>query len=121
MTRQDFSDELLELIAARFKLLSEPLRLRLLNALRDGERTVTALVEETGATQANVSRHLALLHGHGMLARRKDGLRVYYGIADPVIFRLCDLVCDSLEEELQLELRTVTSGQNSDRSEGRPA
>jgi DNA-binding transcriptional ArsR family regulator len=96
-----YTPELLELIATRFKVLAEPLRLRMLNALRGGERTVTELVAETGAGQANVSRHLALLHRHHLVERRKDGLHVYYGIADPGIFQLCEVVCDSLEEELR--------------------
>jgi DNA-binding transcriptional ArsR family regulator len=102
-----YSDELLELLAERFKVLAEPVRLRLLNALRDGERTVTALVDATGAGQANVSRHLAMLHQHGMVARRKEGLHVYYRIADPAIFQLCELTCGSMENDLSERLRSA--------------
>ena len=90
----------LEQIAARFRLLAEPMRLRLLNELRGGERTVTQLVEATEAGQANVSKHLALLADAGMVARRKDGLNVYYFIADESLFELCDLVCSRLQTEL---------------------
>lgn len=107
----DYTPELLELIATRFKVLAEPLRLRLLNALREGERTVTQLVDETGAGQANVSRHLALLHRHRMVSRRKDGLNVYYRIADPSIFELCELVCGGLEATLAEELRPLSGRQ----------
>lgn len=96
------------MIADRFKVLAEPLRLRLLNAMRGGERTVTQLVEETGAGQANVSRHLALLHRTRLVARRKEGLHVYYRIADPSIFEMCELVCGSLESDLQDNLRSVS-------------
>lgn len=62
---------------------------------------MSELVDETGAGQANVSRHLSVLHRHGMVACRKEGLRAYYRIADPAIFRLCDLVCDRLEARLE--------------------
>jgi ArsR family transcriptional regulator len=94
------SDEALELIARRFAVLSEPMRLRLVHALFDSEMSVGALVERTGGTQANVSRHLQTLAGAGVLARRKVGLQVFYSIADPSIRRLCDLVCGSLEKQL---------------------
>ncbi len=90
----------LELVAARFKMLAEPMRLRLLNELRGGERTVTQLVEATGAGQANVSKHLGLLADAGMVSRRKEGLTVNYFIADESLFELCDLVCGRLLKEL---------------------
>jgi DNA-binding transcriptional ArsR family regulator len=107
MHHGEYSAELLDRIAARFKVLAEPLRLRLLQALDEGELTVTQLVEETGAGQANVSRHLALLHRHGLVARRREGLNVHYRVADPAIFQLCELVCGSLESGLQTELRAL--------------
>jgi ArsR family transcriptional regulator len=94
------SEEALEMIARRFALLGEPMRLRLLHALFDGEKSVTALVEASGGTQANVSRHLQALAEAGMLGRRKQGLQVFYSIADPTLFQLCELVCGSLEEKL---------------------
>lgn len=94
------SDDALELVARRFAVLSEPMRLRLLQALFAGERSVGALVEATGGTQANISRHLqTLTHAH-ILSRRKEGLQVFYAIADPSIFKLCELVCGSLEKRL---------------------
>lgn len=104
-----FSDEAMELIAARFKVLAEPMRLRILNALRDGEKSVTELVAELGTGQANVSKHLGLLHRHRMVARRKEGLNVYYRIADPAIPELCELMCSSLESELE-EKRAALKG-----------
>ena len=90
----------LELVAARFRMLAEPMRLRLLNELRGGEKTVTELVEATGAGQANVSKHLALLAQAGMVSRRKDGLNVNYFITDQSLFELCDLVCGRIQQEL---------------------
>lgn len=74
------------------------MRLRLIIALEPGERNVTQLVEATGSTQANVSRHLQTLTEAGILGRRKDGLNVFYHIADPGIFDLCEGVCGSLQK-----------------------
>lgn len=104
-----FSERALELIAMRFKVLGEPMRLRILNALRAGEKGVTELVRELGAGQANVSKHLGLLHRHRLVTRRKEGLSVYYRIADPSILELCELVCSSLESELD-ERRAALAG-----------
>ena len=94
------SDDALGLVARRFAVLAEPTRLRLLHALFAGEKNVNALVEETAGTQANVSRHLQTLTQAHILARRKEGLQVFYSIADPSIFQLCELVCGSLEKQL---------------------
>lgn len=95
------SDEALELVARRFAVLAEPMRLRLLQVLFNGERNVSELVEATGGTQANVSRHLQTLTAAHVLGRRKNGLQVFYRIADPTIPKLCELVCGSLEKSLQ--------------------
>ena len=93
------SEEALNLIARRFAVLAEPMRLRLLHALIDGEKHVNALVAATGSTQANVSRHLQTLADAGMVSRRKEGLLVIYAVADPSIFQLCELVCGTLEKQ----------------------
>jgi ArsR family transcriptional regulator len=95
----------LELVAARFRMLAEPMRLRLLNELHTGEKSVTALIEATGAGQANVSKHLALLTDAGMVGRRKEGLNVYYFVADESLFELCELVCGRLAKELAEKAR----------------
>lgn len=96
---RSLSDEALGLIARRFAILSEPMRLRLLHTLFAGELNVNALVKASGSTQANVSRHLQTLAEAGVLSRRKEGLQVFYAIADPSIFQLCELVCGSLEKQ----------------------
>ena len=93
------SAEALEMVAGRFRVLSEPMRLRLLATLQEGEKNVGALVEATGSTQANVSKHLGILAAAGMLGRRKEGLNVFYFISDPQIFQLCELMCSRLEVE----------------------
>jgi DNA-binding transcriptional ArsR family regulator len=98
----------LDRVARRFRLLGEPSRLRILQALHRGEKTVTEIVDVAGLTQSNVSRHLQALSDSGLLGRRRQGNNIYYFISDTVIFKLCDLVCDSVERELQarlLELR----------------
>lgn len=94
-------DSLLEPVAERFRALAEPARLRILRELRDGELSVSELMEATGLNQANLSKHLQLLHTHRFVARRKEGLYVYYRLADEDVFRLCDLVCDRLEREVE--------------------
>ena len=91
MKKKDLTPEALELIAARFRVLSEPMRLRILHAIGEGEMTVTELVEGLEAGQANVSKHLGVLLDAGVVARRKEGLNAYYSIADETIFQLCEL------------------------------
>jgi DNA-binding transcriptional ArsR family regulator len=99
-SRHRISEESLLQIARRFAVLSEPMRLRLLHVLMSGEQSVNLLAELTGGTQANISRHLQTLADAGMVSRRKEGLHVFYAVADPSIFKLCDLVCGSLEKQL---------------------
>jgi ArsR family transcriptional regulator len=88
-------------IADRFKALAEPMRLRLLNALRGGEVSVGDLAERVEGNQANVSKHLQVLLLQGYVARRKEGTTTWYRIADPQVFTLCDLVCGGLEDDLE--------------------
>ena len=97
-SRGALSEERLTSIARRFAVLSEPMRLRLLHVLMDGEQSVNALAEITGGTQANISRHLQTLAEAGMVGRRKHGLRVFYAVSDNSIYKLCELVCGSLEK-----------------------
>lgn len=103
------SAEALELIAERFRALGEPNRLRLLIALEQGEQCVGDLVESTCLTQANVSRHLGALVQSGILSRRKAGLQVFYRVADPGIFEMCDHVCGSLAKRLAAQAGVIPS------------
>jgi DNA-binding transcriptional ArsR family regulator len=100
----------LAMVAERFKVLAEPARLQLLQALMPGELSVGQLVETTGLTQANVSKHLQLLLAHNLVARRKEGLFVYYHIADQSVFQLCELVCGRLEREVRERQRRLVRG-----------
>jgi DNA-binding transcriptional ArsR family regulator len=93
-------DDLAELIARRFRALGDPLRVRLLDQLRDGEQTVNTLAGQLDAGQQNVSKHLAVLADAGMIARRKESTHVYYRIADDGVFDLCEQVCGSLQTQL---------------------
>lgn len=108
-TKRNLSEAALEKVAERFKVLSEPMRLKLLYALMDGEKSVSELVQETGGMQANVSKHLGLLLDDGVLGRRKQGLNSYYRIIDKSIFELCDLVCGSIHDRLAAELEDFSS------------
>ncbi len=99
--------EMVDIVAERFRGLGEAMRIRLLDALRHQERTVTDLVAATGATQANVSKHLAVLFSLGFVARRKEGNRVYYRVADPDVFQLCDLVCGRARERARRQHRAL--------------
>lgn len=109
MARSTLSPELLRLVAERFKALAEPARLEILNALRDGEMTVSELVDATGLGQANLSKHLQLLLAHGFVVRRKEGLFAYYELADRDVFKLCDLVCGRLASEAAVRRKVVVA------------
>ncbi|MEQ1690167.1 MAG: metalloregulator ArsR/SmtB family transcription factor [Gemmatimonas sp.] len=109
MSNARLSTELLTLVADRFKALGDCGRLQLLQALRAGPRTVTELVDDTGMGQANVSRHLALLHTSGFVSRERDGLFVRYELADKDVLKLCDLVCGRLEAEVNARRKLVVN------------
>lgn len=93
----NLTEEAIEVVAERFRILSEPIRLRVLQALRNGELTVTELTREIAISQPNASKHLRILQEAGILRRDQRGNSVYYSIADDSIFELCELVCGSLE------------------------
>jgi DNA-binding transcriptional ArsR family regulator len=102
LTGHPLPAEFAELIARRFAVLGEPTRIRLLNALVNrGEASVQDLAELLEAGHANVSKHLTLLHGERIVARRKAGTRVLYRIADENVLRLCDEVCGGIQRELR--------------------
>ena len=102
MSRIALTPDLLELVAQRFKALSDPVRLQILNALRSGEKTVSELIEETSCAQASVSKHLQLLYNLGFVARQKDGLYVYYRLNGRETFQLCDIMCGRIAKELKV-------------------
>lgn len=93
--------EMLELVAQRFRLLADPMRLRILHELQQGELSVGQLVERTKASQPNISKHLASLRSQQMVSRRQEGNMAYFSIAAPYIFSICDTVCNSMREEFE--------------------
>jgi DNA-binding transcriptional ArsR family regulator len=103
------SRPLFEQLAERFRALAEPNRLAILSALRTGERTVTGLMDDTGLNQANLSKHLRMLHQQGYVARRKEGLHVFYRLRDEDVFRICDIVCSRIETDLRDRLDPVAA------------
>jgi ArsR family transcriptional regulator len=109
MPRTILTPEMLTLVAERFKALGEPARLQLLNCLRSGEMTVNELVDRTGLGQANVSRHLQLLHTAGFVTRRKEGLFTFYALADRNVFRLCDIMCGRVQAQVETRRRRLAS------------
>jgi DNA-binding transcriptional ArsR family regulator len=88
-------------VAQRFRVLGEPMRIKLLDRLRDGDATVTELQEALGASQQNVSKHLGILHAAGMVSRTKQGNSARYAISDEGVFELCDQVCGGVRRQLQ--------------------
>ena len=106
--KEELSDEALEMIASRFRLLSDPMRLRILHTLGDEEMNVTDLVNATGAGQANVSKHLGTLLNAGIVSRRKQGLNSIYRVSDETIFELCKVVCSRLKKQLETRQNALT-------------
>lgn len=94
------SPEAVELVAARFRTLAEPIRIRLLQELHAGEKNVSELVAAVGSTQPNVSKHLRILQEAGIIGRRQSGTSVYCYIADESVLDLCDAVCASVSDRL---------------------
>jgi DNA-binding transcriptional ArsR family regulator len=93
-------EPLIDLVAQRFRVLGEPMRIKLLDRLREGDATVTELQQALGASQQNVSKHLGVLHAAGMVSRTKAGTHALYAISDPSVFELCDQVCGGLRRQI---------------------
>jgi DNA-binding transcriptional ArsR family regulator len=98
--------EVVQQLSEYFSILGEPMRLRILNLLRDGEKCVQDLVDATETSQANVSKHLKVMVQAGILNRRSEGTLAFYSIEDDLIFELCNLVCDRLAQRIETQART---------------
>jgi DNA-binding transcriptional ArsR family regulator len=101
------SDQMVELIARRFRMLAEPQRLRILQVLESGEHTVGGIVKELDGNQPNISKHLQALYDSGLVGRRRRGNSIFYTIADPTVIKLCDLVCRSAAKDAREKLTRV--------------
>jgi ArsR family transcriptional regulator len=94
----------IQAVADRFKVLAEPARLSVLNELRSEPRSVSDLIDATGLSQANLSKHLQLLHAHGFVSRHRNGLFTIYRLADPSVFELCDIMCGQLKRRADAQI-----------------
>jgi DNA-binding transcriptional ArsR family regulator len=101
--KRAMTPEALELVAARFKVMAEPIRLRMLQELEGGEMSVGEITEAVESTQPNVSKHLKMMQEAGLISRRQEGNTVYYSIADASVFEICDVVCSSIRERLTVQ------------------
>jgi DNA-binding transcriptional ArsR family regulator len=93
-------DPLIDLIAQRFRILGEPMRIKLLDALREGPLTVGELQQASGASQQNVSKHLGVLHGAGLVSRTREKNFARYAIADPSVFEMCEQICGGIRRQV---------------------
>ena len=96
--------EALEMVAARFRAMGEPLRLRILQQLETGEQSVSALAQSVESTQPNVSKHLKVLQDAGLVQRRQQGTSAFYSIADEMVFELCEMICTRLRDRLEAQV-----------------
>jgi DNA-binding transcriptional ArsR family regulator len=107
MAESALNSEQLQVVAGLFGVLAEPTRLALLQALREGPKAVGELVDGLGAKQANVSKQLGILFDAGFLSRERQGNMVRYFIADPMVFKLCELVCGKLKKDAEREYKAL--------------
>ncbi len=104
MKKLQLPEVTIEMVARRFRMLGEPQRLRILQLLQSGPKTVNEVVEALGVSQSNVSRHLQALADSGLLARKRSGNNILYSIGDQVVYKLCDLVCHSVTRQARFQL-----------------
>jgi DNA-binding transcriptional ArsR family regulator len=102
-------DEFFEPVAERLRLLADATRLRILNVLREGELSVSEIVDKVGASQPNVSRHLALLLRAGIVTRRPQARNVHYRVADPFVDQICEAICGSLRAHVDRQAQRLTA------------
>ena len=107
--KKNMSEDAIQQVSNVLKAMADPMRLRILHSIYDGELSVTAIIDAVGGSQANVSRHLAVLRRAGLVECRREGLNAFYGIADPQVFTICESVCNSIGERLGRELEQVQS------------
>jgi len=114
---KEISDEVVEQIAHRLRAMGNPIRLRILHAVEQGELPVHEIVDRVHGTQANVSKQLGILWNAGLVERRKEGLAVFYRLADDRMIEICRTMCDALFDGTSLRLEQLRQG----RSQIRPA
>lgn len=115
------SPDALEFVAARFRALGDPSRLRVLNVLMTGEYSVQELVDATGLSQTATSRQLAVLRAARVVDRRVQGKNAIYRVVDPSVAQLCEIVCAGLEQRLADDLRVMARPALAPAAARRPA
>jgi DNA-binding transcriptional ArsR family regulator len=110
---------LIESVARRFRVLGEPQRLRILQVLEKAPKNVSEIAQRLDVSQPNVSRHLRALFDAGLITRRRSGTSAVYSVSDPVVFRLCGLVCDSLVERARADLEEIALAGSAPATKGR--
>jgi DNA-binding transcriptional ArsR family regulator len=108
----NMADEMFEPVAERLRVLADATRLRILDVLRRGEASVLGIAAQVGASQPNVSRHLALLLRAGIVARRQEGRHVHYRVLDPFVDRICDAICGSLHAHVERQAQRLPAAAN---------
>jgi len=94
------------------KTISNPNRQAILDNLRDGEMTVTELVNRTGISQANLSQHLSILRSKGVVNTRRDGNNIYYSISNAKIIQAYDLLTEVLQDSFESKRQTITAAKD---------
>lgn len=105
--KTNINGDAIQQVSEVLKAMADPMRLRILHSLHEGERSVTEIIEAVGGSQANVSRHLAVLRRAGLVDCRREGLNAFYRIVDPRVFTICESVCSSIGERLDREREQV--------------
>ncbi|MCB0272028.1 MAG: winged helix-turn-helix transcriptional regulator [Bdellovibrionales bacterium] len=101
------NQEMIQQVSARFKILSDPSRLRIVQILMDGEKNVGQIVDQMNCSQPNVSKHLQVLYQSGLVTKSKDGNQILYAILDPSVYKLCDVMCKAVLEDAQKQVRKI--------------
>lgn len=101
------NEKMMDLMARRFRTLGEPHRLRLLEELESGEKSFNELVHALAGNQPKVSKHLLILHDAGLVSRRREGTSIFYAVCDPMVFKLCDLVCQNESKKSQRKFEAL--------------
>jgi len=105
--KNHMSEDAIQQVSEVLKAMADPMRLRILHSLHDGELSVTSIIEVVSGSQANVSRHLSILRKAGLVDCRREGLNAFYRIIDPQVFTICESVCSAIGERLDREREQV--------------
>lgn len=109
MTNDNMEEKMFQMHAEVCKSLSSPTRLKILNSVRGGEKSVKELTKLLGLHKANLSQHLAILRQRKIVIARREGLNIYYSIANPKLVKACDILREILFEQIREDEKLVRS------------